>query len=84
MTREAVLTIARELGIVTREDSLGTYDLHVCDEAFLVGTAAELVPIRSIDGRAVTSCPGPLFREIERAFRALVRRESSAVEAPAR
>jgi branched-chain amino acid aminotransferase len=76
ITRQAVLGIAGSLGIPAREASLGTYDLRTADEAFLVGTAAELVAIRSIDGRPVPSCPGPVFKRIVPAFEELVRRET--------
>ena len=76
ITRQAVLAIAGSLGIPAREASLGTYDLRTADEAFLVGTAAELVAIRSIDGRRVPSCPGPVFKRIVPAFEELVRRET--------
>jgi len=76
ITREAVLALARELGIPALEASLGTYDLRAAEEAFLVGTGAGLVAIRSVDGRAVASCPGPVFERIRSAFDALVRRET--------
>ena len=75
ITRETVLSLARELGIPALEASLGTYDLRAAEEAFLVGTGAGLVAIRSIDGRAVAACPGPIFERIRPAFEALVRRE---------
>jgi branched-chain amino acid aminotransferase len=75
ITRAAVVALAKELGIPAREASLGTYDLRAADEAFLVGTGAGLVAIRSIDGRAVPDCPGPVFERIRAAFDALVRRE---------
>jgi branched-chain amino acid aminotransferase len=75
ITREAVLELAQELGVPAREASLGTYDLRAAEEAFLVGTGAGLVPIRAIDGRAVPSCPGPIFERIRSAFDVLVRRE---------
>jgi branched-chain amino acid aminotransferase len=77
ITREAVFAIAKDLGIPTREASLGTYDLHAAEEAFLVGTAAGLVAIRTLDGRAMATCPGPLFERIREAFDALVRRETA-------
>ncbi len=77
ITREAVLALAMELGIPAREASLGTYDLRAADEAFLVGTGAGLVAVRSIDGRAIASCPGPVFERIRDAFDVLVRRETA-------
>jgi branched-chain amino acid aminotransferase len=77
ITREAVLALAKELGIPALEASLGTYDLRAAEEAFLVGTGAGLVAIRSIDGRPAASCPGPVFGRIREAFDALVRRETA-------
>jgi len=77
ITRGAVLELAQALGIEAREVSIGTYDLRAADEAFLVGTAAELVAIRTVDGRELPACPGPLFGKLEPAFRALVERETS-------
>jgi branched-chain amino acid aminotransferase len=76
ITREAVLSLAKDLGISARQESVGSYDLRAADEAFLVGTGAGLVPIRSVDGRALPSCPGPVFRRVEAAFDALVRAET--------
>jgi len=76
ITRGVVFDLARELGIPVREESLGTYDLRVADEVILVGTGAGLVPVRSVDGRELASCPGPLFRRLEPAFEELVRREA--------
>jgi branched-chain amino acid aminotransferase len=79
ITREVVMALAKELKIPTREASLGTYDLRAAEEAFLVGTGAGLVAIRTIDGRPVASCPGPVFARVRSAFDALVRRESASV-----
>jgi branched-chain amino acid aminotransferase len=78
ITREVVLALAADLGIPAHESSLGTYDLRAAGEAFLVGTGAGLVAIRSIDGRPLASCPGPIFERIRAAFEALVRRETAA------
>ena len=75
ITREAVLTLAKELGIPTRQESVGSYDLCVSEEAFLVGTGVGLVAVRSVDGRPLPTCPGPVFRRIEAAFADLVGRE---------
>jgi branched-chain amino acid aminotransferase len=77
ITRDAVLSIAASLGIPTREASLGVYDLHTADEAFLVGTGAEIVAVRTIDGRALRACPGQLFARVAPAYGALVRGESA-------
>jgi branched-chain amino acid aminotransferase len=50
-------------------------DLYTADEAFLSGTAAEVVPIRSVDDRMVgpDGDPGPMTRKIQEVFEAAVR-----------
>jgi branched-chain amino acid aminotransferase len=51
-------------------------DLYTADEAFLTGTAAEVVPIRSVDDRPVgDGKPGPITKEIQRTYFATVRGE---------
>jgi len=54
-TRESIMTIARDLGVPVTEQILLRHDLYLADEAFLTGTAAEVVPIRSVDGREIGS-----------------------------
>jgi branched-chain amino acid aminotransferase len=76
VTRAVVLELAASLGIATRIESLAVYDLRACEEAFIVGTGAGLVPVRSVDGLDLPVCPGPLFGRIREAFEALVARES--------
>lgn len=61
ITRETILTLAAEDGIAAREHDLVRSDLYLADECFLTGTAAGVVPVVSIDGRAVGGGkPGPL------------------------
>jgi branched-chain amino acid aminotransferase len=74
ITSDAVKTIARDLGYEVRTDNLLRSDLYTCDEAFLTGTAAEVVPIRSIDDREIGD-PGPMTRAIQDVFHATVRGE---------
>jgi branched-chain amino acid aminotransferase len=76
ITRGVVLELARALKIPAAEISLSTFDLHTADECFLTGTGAELLPVRTIDGRAVSACPGPLFRRLREAYRTLILAES--------
>jgi branched-chain amino acid aminotransferase len=82
ITRAVVLDVARALGIPAREASIGVYDLRAADEAFLVGTAAEVVPIASIDGRAVPGCPGPVFEKIVAGFAEAVRQGGAISRSP--
>ena len=76
ITQDSVTTIARDLGYEVTAANLLRSDLYLADEAFLSGTAAEVVPIRSVDDRVVGSGePGPLTRKIQETFFATVRGE---------
>lgn len=75
ITRAVVLELAAALGIEAFEQSLTPYDLYTADECFLTGTAAELVPVADIDGRPLSSCPGPLFSRLDQAYRTLIESE---------
>lgn len=72
ITRDSVLKLARELGYETREQILPREALYVADEIFMTGTAAEITPVRSVDGIATRCCgPGPVTRAVNGAFRGL-------------
>jgi len=74
ITRDAVITIARDLGIPVREQPVPRDTLYTADELFFSGTATEIVPIRSVDRiplRSGGGC-GPVTRRILDAFRAIV------------
>jgi branched-chain amino acid aminotransferase len=72
ITQDSVRTIARDLGIEYREANLVRSDLYTADEGFLSGTAAEIVPIRSVDDREIGK-PGPVTRRIQEVFTDAVR-----------
>jgi branched-chain amino acid aminotransferase len=74
ITRDSVMTIARDLGIDVIEADLVRSDLYLADEAFLTGTAAELVPMRSVDDREIGE-PGPITRKIQETYFATVHGE---------
>jgi branched-chain amino acid aminotransferase len=74
ITQHTVRTIAEDLGIEYRIDNLLRSDLYIADEAFLSGTAAEVVPIRSVDDREIGE-PGPITRQIQDIFFATVKGE---------
>ena len=74
ITRALVMDLARELGIEVLEQSLTVFDLYSADECFLTGTAAELIPVRSIDGRAMGDCPGDVYRRLAEEFAGFVQR----------
>jgi len=70
------MTIARDLGYEPEVAHILRSDLYTCEEAFLSGTAAEVVPIRSVDDRVVgTGEPGPMTRKIQEVFFATVKGE---------
>ncbi len=75
ITRDSVMTIARDLGYEVEEANLLRGDLYLADEAFLSGTAAEVVPIRSVDDREI-GAPGPITRAIQDTYFATVRGEN--------
>ena len=69
-----MITIARDLGIDVAYANLLRSDLYTADEAFLTGTAAEVVPISSVDDREVgDGTPGPVTRKLQETFKATVR-----------
>lgn len=67
ITRDTVITIANDLGFETREADLVRSDLYIADELFFTGTAAEVVPIREVDGREIGE-PGPITRKCQEVF----------------
>jgi branched-chain amino acid aminotransferase len=69
ITRDSIITLAGELGILVKETVLPREALYLADEAFFVGTAAEVTPIRSIDKIKVgAGRRGPVTERIQRAF----------------
>jgi branched-chain amino acid aminotransferase len=69
ITRDTIITIARSLGYEVREDVIPREMLYVADEAFFVGTAVEITPIRSIDRIVVgAGARGPVTAAIHRTF----------------
>jgi branched-chain amino acid aminotransferase len=72
ITQDSVITIARDFGYEVKSGNILRSDLYTCDEAFLTGTAAEVVPIRSVDDREIGE-PGPITRKIQETYAATVR-----------
>ncbi|MDI3299259.1 MAG: branched-chain-amino-acid transaminase [Bacillota bacterium] len=69
ITRATVLDLAREMGIEAREAVFTRYDVYTADECFLTGTAAEVVPVTTVDGRPVgDGRPGPVTRRLREAY----------------
>jgi branched-chain amino acid aminotransferase len=69
LTRDSIIALARDAGIAVVERDLPREYLYLCDELFMCGTAAEITPIRSVDGRQVgTGKPGPVTRRMQALF----------------
>lgn len=69
ITRNTIITLARDAGIDVIERDLPREYLYLCDELFMCGTAAEITPIRSVDGRQVGSGRrGPVTERIQDLF----------------
>ena len=74
ITRDSVMTIARDFGYDVREQTLLRTDLYLADEAFLCGTAAEVVPIREVDDHEIGD-PGEITRKIQETYFATIHGE---------
>ncbi|HEY8494599.1 MAG TPA: branched-chain amino acid transaminase [Myxococcota bacterium] len=73
ITRDAILTLARDRGIPVEEGGITRDELYIADEVFLTGTAAEVTPIREIDRRPIGSGRrGPITKMLQTAFFDLV------------
>jgi branched-chain amino acid aminotransferase len=79
ITQASVHQIATDLGIPYRVEHLLRSDLYTADEAFLSGTAAEIVPIRSVDDRELGE-PGPITKKVQETYFAAVRGEVDRYE----
>jgi branched-chain amino acid aminotransferase len=69
ITRQTVFELARDLGLTVQSKPMTRDDVYLADEAFFSGTAAEITPIRELDGRPIGSGrPGPITEKIQAAF----------------
>ncbi|MBF0379605.1 MAG: branched-chain amino acid transaminase [Magnetococcales bacterium] len=66
ITRDTVFTLAQEAGLEIKEQRFPRDEVLIADEAFFTGTAAELTPIRELDGRTIGSGKaGPITKKIQ-------------------
>jgi branched-chain amino acid aminotransferase len=69
ITRNTVFTICQDLGVQLVERSITRDEVHICDEAFFTGTAAEVTPIRELDRVEIgNGKPGPITQAIQAAY----------------
>lgn len=74
ITRDSIITLARDEGIEVREEPIARERLYTADELFFTGTAAELTPIRSVDRSPVNGGKvGPLTQRLQRRFLGIAR-----------
>jgi branched-chain amino acid aminotransferase len=79
ITRRTIHALAADLGLPLRACRLTRDDLYLADEAFFVGTAAEITPVTEIDRRRVGKGePGPMTRSLQERYFALVRGKDEA------
>ncbi len=74
LTRDSVIAIAKDMNIEVVETPISRDELYIADEAFFTGTAAELTPIRSVDGRVIgNNGIGPITNKLQTAFFEILR-----------
>jgi len=81
ITRNAVIDLAREQGVVVLEERFTRDEMYIADEVFVTGTAAELTPVREIDNRRIgTGKPGAITLALQKRFFSIVRGEDPTHE----
>ncbi|KAF1701964.1 branched-chain amino acid transaminase [Pseudoxanthomonas kaohsiungensis] len=69
ITRDSIIRLARDAGIEVVERDIPREYLYLCDELLMCGTAAEITPLRSVDGKPVgDGSPGPVTRRLQQLF----------------
>jgi len=81
ITRDTVMTIAKGLDVKVSEKSITRDEVYTADEAFFTGTAAEVTPIKELDGRLIgKGTKGPLTAEIQKIYFDTVKGENPNYE----
>jgi branched-chain amino acid aminotransferase len=79
ITRNSIIELAQEKGIPVVQERFSRDDIYIADEAFFTGTAAEITPIREVDGRVVgTGKPGKTTKQLQKSFFDIVAGKDSA------
>ena len=83
ITRANVLEICRANDIPARETTFSLTEVYSAREAFVTGTFAGVVPVRSVDGRTIgDGCRGPLVERLQELYRELVDADVAARRSP--
>lgn len=81
ITRRETIRLARRMGVDVSEAPFTLFNVYTADECFLTGTAAEIVPVRSVDGRIVgPGTPGPVTTKVAGAFRDHARAHGTPID----
>ncbi|MBI5056361.1 MAG: branched-chain amino acid transaminase [Nitrospirae bacterium] len=76
ITRKSIMEMARREKIEVREAYFTRDEIYIADEAFFSGTAAEVTPVREVDGRTIgTGKPGPVTKKLQSLFFKIVKGE---------
>lgn len=79
ITRETIMQLAEDRKVKVVQERFTRDDLYLADEAFFTGTAAEVTPIREVDGRMIgKGAPGPITQALQKAFFDIVRGKAKA------
>jgi branched-chain amino acid aminotransferase len=82
ITRGNVIEICREAGIPVFEKNFSLTDVYGADEAFVTGTFAGVVPVRSVDGRSLTEGRGPMTERLQGLYKQRIEADVAAAERP--
>ena len=77
ITRNNVIHICEQEGIVCRQKDFSLFDTYSADEAFVTGSFGGLTPVTKIDGRVISSGAGPLTQRLQRHYKELITNEAS-------
>lgn len=78
ITRDTIMTLARDRGLRVMERRISRDEIYCADEVFFTGTAAEITPVRELDRRPIGSgAPGPVTQLLQRDYFAAVRGENA-------
>ncbi|MFH1256471.1 MAG: branched-chain amino acid transaminase [Candidatus Diapherotrites archaeon] len=73
ITRDSVMKVAGDSGIEVKEEFFGKEELYSADEAFMTGTAAEVTPIREVDGKTIgKGKPGEITKKLQQKFYSII------------
>ena len=79
ITRDTVIKLMRDMGLEVQERFIGRDELYIADEVFMVGTAAEVTPVREVDDRQVgKGTRGPITERVQSRYFAAVRGDGPA------